>query len=376
MKVAHHGSADQDPALYALADAGGRAGDRRRRQRLRPSAGRDPRRCSTGSGRADRAHRRRGAVAVSADGDRAGGVARARRRASAPVGRLGPWLRARDAAPAAKARSAIPQLSWRVPAARADRARLRVPKRSAPSARSPASATICAPRTRASRSPTCAPTTTTPGTLLGVTSPSLFGEPRLVRVSGVEKCSDAFLAEAVSYLAFPQEGATVILRHTGATVRGKKLLDAIRAGEGGGVEIACPPIKRDSDRFDFAAGEFQAAKKRIAPVALRTLVSAFADDLTELGCRLPAADRRCAGRRHRAGRRALLRRPGRDVRLHRRRHGDRRPLRRGAHRAPPRARVGRRPGAARRRRRIEAAHDGARRGQPRVVARRWLRGSG
>ena len=120
------------------------------------------------------------------------------------------------------------------------------------------------------------------GTLLGLTSPSLFGEPRLVRVSGVEKCSDAFLAEALSYLAVPQEGATVMLRHTGATVRGKKLLDAIRAGEGGGVEIACPAIKRDGDRFDFAAGEFRAAKKRIAPAALRALVSAFADDLTEL----------------------------------------------------------------------------------------------
>ncbi|MBM3717252.1 MAG: DNA polymerase III subunit delta, partial [Actinobacteria bacterium] len=75
---------------------------------------------------------------------------------------------------------------------------------------------------------------------------------------------------------------TVVLRHTGASVRGKKLLDAIRAGQGSGVEIACPAIKRDSDRFDFAAGEFQAAKKRIAPVALRALVSAFADDLTEL----------------------------------------------------------------------------------------------
>ncbi|QIG40586.1 DNA polymerase III subunit delta [Microbacterium sp. 4R-513] len=120
------------------------------------------------------------------------------------------------------------------------------------------------------------------GTLLSVTSPSLFGEPRLVRVSGVEKCSDAFLTEAVSYLSAPQDGATVILRHTGATVRGKKLLDAIRAGTGGGVEIPCPAIKRDSDRFDFAAGEFQAAKKRIAPIALRSLVSAFADDLTEL----------------------------------------------------------------------------------------------
>jgi DNA polymerase-3 subunit delta len=120
------------------------------------------------------------------------------------------------------------------------------------------------------------------GSLLGVTSPSLFGEPRLVRVTGVEKCSDAFLSEALSYLAQPQEGATLVLRHTGATVRGKKLLDAIRAGTGGGVEIACPAIKRDSDKFDFAAGEFRAAQKRIAPTALRTLVSAFADDVTEL----------------------------------------------------------------------------------------------
>ncbi len=120
------------------------------------------------------------------------------------------------------------------------------------------------------------------GSLLGLTSPSLFGEPRLVRVAGVEKCSDAFLTEALAYLEAPQDGATVLLRHTGASVRGKKLLDAIRSGTGGGVEIACPAIKRDSDRYDFASGEFQAARKRIAPAGLRALVSAFADDLTEL----------------------------------------------------------------------------------------------
>ncbi len=122
----------------------------------------------------------------------------------------------------------------------------------------------------------------TSGSLLALTSPSLFGEPRLVRVSGVEKCSDAFMTEALAYLQAPQDGATVILRHTGSSVRGKKLLDAIRSGTGGGVEIACPAVKRDSDRFDFAAGEFQAGRKRIAPAALRALVSAFADDLTEL----------------------------------------------------------------------------------------------
>lgn len=120
------------------------------------------------------------------------------------------------------------------------------------------------------------------GSLLGLTSPSLFGEPRLVRVSGVEKCSDAFLTEALAYLQAPQDGATVVLRHTGASVRGKKLLDAIRAGTGGGVEVACPAIKRDSDKFDFAAGEFSAAGRRITPAALRALVSAFADDVTEL----------------------------------------------------------------------------------------------
>src|SRR6218665_1074550 len=121
-----------------------------------------------------------------------------------------------------------------------------------------------------------------PGTLLSLTSPSLFGEPRLVRVSGVEKCSDAFLQEAVAYLEHPQDGATVVLRHTGASVRGKKLLDALRAGAGDGIEIPVPAIKRDNDRADFAAGEFKAAKKRIAPQALRALVSAFADDVTEL----------------------------------------------------------------------------------------------
>lgn len=120
------------------------------------------------------------------------------------------------------------------------------------------------------------------GTLLALASPSLFGEPRLLRISGVERCTDAFLAEAVAYLEHPQEGATVVLRHTGATVRGKKLLDAIRAGTGGGIEIACPAIKRDDEKADFAAGEFRAAGRRIAPQALRALVSAFSDDITEL----------------------------------------------------------------------------------------------
>ncbi|MFI8632100.1 DNA polymerase III subunit delta [Microbacterium sp. NPDC077663] len=184
--------------------------------------------------------------------------------------------------PAAKTtRSAIPQISWRAP-------------QPAPVVLVSGPEEICAERATAgirdylrAEDPSLEVTDVraddyAPGTLLAVSSPSLFGEPRLVRVSGVEKCSDAFLAEAIRYLEAPQDGATIVLRHTGASVRGKKLLDTIRSGVGGGIEIACPAVKRDSDRFDFAAGEFQAAKRRIAPAALRALVSAFSDDLTEL----------------------------------------------------------------------------------------------
>ena len=249
------------PRLYEQAPSRDRAGDRRRGQHLRAPAPRDPRRASTTLGARiartdDEGSSPSGATAPTLLVWRERGE-----RASQALGRLGAWRRPRDAP--LRAGRAPP--SRRSPGAR--RSPLRscsspVPRRSAPSGRSPASAIICAPRIRASRSPTFAPTTTTSGTLLAVTSPSLFGEPRLVRVTGVEKCSDAFLAEAVSYLAFPQDGATVVLRHTGATVRGKKLLDAVRAGEGGGIEIACPAVKRDSDRFDFAAGEFSAARKR------------------------------------------------------------------------------------------------------------------
>ncbi|TFC53303.1 DNA polymerase III subunit delta [Cryobacterium sp. TMT2-10] len=120
-----------------------------------------------------------------------------------------------------------------------------------------------------------------PGELLTVASPSLFGEPRLIRVSSVEKCSDTFLAEAIDYLQNPAEDTYLVLRHGGG-VRGKKLLDLIRAGTGGGIEVVCAELKKDTDRHDFASSEFKAAGKRVTPSALRSLVGAFSGDLAEL----------------------------------------------------------------------------------------------
>lgn len=120
-----------------------------------------------------------------------------------------------------------------------------------------------------------------PGELISLASPSLFSEPRMIRITNVEKCSDAFITETLRYLDAPADDAYVVLRHAGG-VRGKKLLDAIRAGAGGGVEVICVDLKRDSDKYDFAAAEFAAKRRRVAPGALRTLVSAFSADLAEL----------------------------------------------------------------------------------------------
>jgi DNA polymerase-3 subunit delta len=120
-----------------------------------------------------------------------------------------------------------------------------------------------------------------PGELITLASPSLFGEPRLIRVTGVEKCTDAFMAETMAYLADPAEGTYLLLRHNGG-VRGKRMLDAIRSGLGGGIEISCIELKKDSEKLEFASAEFQVAGRRITPSALRALVSAFSGDLAEL----------------------------------------------------------------------------------------------
>jgi len=129
------------------------------------------------------------------------------------------------------------------------------------------------------------------GELLTLASPSLFGEPRLIRVSAVEKSSDDFLLDALDYLEQPDDSTTLVLRHRSG-VRGKKLLDAIRAGTGGGVEVVCAELKKDSEKQDFAAAEFRAAGRKVSPGALRALVGAFSDDLRELSaaCRQLIAD--------------------------------------------------------------------------------------
>jgi len=120
-----------------------------------------------------------------------------------------------------------------------------------------------------------------PGELVTLASPSLFGEPRMIRAFTVEKCTDAFITETMAYLESPADDTYLVLRHGGG-VRGKKLLDAVRGGLGGGIEIVCADLKKDSEKLDFAAKEFSSRGRRITSGALRALTSAFSDDLAEL----------------------------------------------------------------------------------------------
>lgn len=122
------------------------------------------------------------------------------------------------------------------------------------------------------------------GEIFTIASPSLFAEPRLIRVDGVEHASDAFVEDAKKYLEQPADDTTLVLRHSGGQ-RAKGLLDAIRGERGstlGAIEIVCAEVKKDSERLNFAQAEFQRLNAQVAPGALRSLVAAYAGGLGEL----------------------------------------------------------------------------------------------
>lgn len=118
-----------------------------------------------------------------------------------------------------------------------------------------------------------------PGALAMNVSPSLFGEQKLIEVEALESMNDAFLADALKYLAQPEPDAVMVMRHGGG-VRGKKLLDAIKAG--GWPVVDCQPLKKDADKISFVMTEFKAASRRIEPDAVQALINAVGASLAEL----------------------------------------------------------------------------------------------
>lgn len=118
-----------------------------------------------------------------------------------------------------------------------------------------------------------------PGTLLTLASPSLFGDPRLLRVANVEAANDAFLTDAVAYLSQADADTVVVFRHRKGQ-RGKGLLDTLRKHPHA-VEIVCAAIS-ERDRPAFIQADFRRRGVQITRGAVHMLSSAYAEDLSEL----------------------------------------------------------------------------------------------
>lgn len=117
------------------------------------------------------------------------------------------------------------------------------------------------------------------GALAVHAGPSLFAEPRTLVLSGLEDAGEALVTELLAYLADPVDDVTLVLCHRGGA-RAKKVLDAARAA--GAEVLDCPVIKSDRDKTDFVTREFRAARRQVAPDAVRALVEAVGSDLREL----------------------------------------------------------------------------------------------
>lgn len=119
------------------------------------------------------------------------------------------------------------------------------------------------------------------GQLLNLASPSLFAEPRLVIIRSVERCSDDLIDDVISYLQQPTEDTCIVLRHNSSSVRGKKMLDAIRVSELA-IEVSCLPVTKEAERLTFIQAEFGRADRKITSGATRALLEAFSGDIAEL----------------------------------------------------------------------------------------------
>lgn len=117
------------------------------------------------------------------------------------------------------------------------------------------------------------------GQLDMLTSPSLFGEARLIIIPDLETMSDALLNDLLAYVPNPADEVWLLLRHNGGT-RGKKLLDAI--AKAGLPVIAADPLKNDKDKLDLVFSDVKAARRQIDPEAAQALVDALGSDVRSL----------------------------------------------------------------------------------------------
>lgn len=129
------------------------------------------------------------------------------------------------------------------------------------------------------------------GELAQATSPSLFGEARLVEVDHLEHAEGALRADLAAYLGAPAPGAWVVVRErVGKKARtpgdGRKathsrgLVEAVRAARFPVLEYA--EVRRVAEKVALVSDVVREAGRRIERDAAQALVDAVGSDLREL----------------------------------------------------------------------------------------------
>lgn len=117
------------------------------------------------------------------------------------------------------------------------------------------------------------------GDFNGLVAPSLFAEPRVVAVRGVQDSTKDLAAALIGYLDATVEGITLVVQHSGGA-RNRPLADTFI--KHGAVVVDCAAITRLSDRIEFVRAEIRAAGGKTTPAAVQQLVDAVGTDLAEL----------------------------------------------------------------------------------------------
>ncbi|MDU1223946.1 DNA polymerase III subunit delta [Varibaculum cambriense] len=117
------------------------------------------------------------------------------------------------------------------------------------------------------------------GSLDSLTSPSLFGEARLVVIPDFESADEDLGQDLASYLAAPQADCWVVAMHDGSN-KGKRQVDKIK--KAGAREVKVARIKNARDKLSLVVEEVRTAGGRIEPAGAQLLVDALGGDLAEL----------------------------------------------------------------------------------------------
>jgi DNA polymerase III subunit delta len=117
------------------------------------------------------------------------------------------------------------------------------------------------------------------GQLADVLAPSLFGEHRLVVVTGVHEAAGALAEALTGYARTPDPELTLVVVHAGGK-RNEALLKAFK--QAGAAVDECPKISSAGDRIAFVRNEVRTFGGRITPDAVVALVDAVGADLRQL----------------------------------------------------------------------------------------------